>query len=223
MVDSIPETGIDLVRMASDDAGEPVKRKPLVGQAAAFLADPECWENYENDLLAEVEQMLRDWIEEMSKVPAWRATNAKRRKYTFSMIFQLVTGERYDQRKHANQIKTWTTLLRYYSSRVQKSGNIDGRFHSKTVYVISPARLKRPPYSIRLRIPWLIEHGYAIDKRTMENLNGDLCEPGHARNPRTEANMRKRSEEARKRYEKWSLSDDAKRARKEALRDPEPR
>lgn len=222
MVDSIPETGINLADMASEASREPIKRKPMVGQAAAFLADPDIWKNYESDLLVEVETMLRDWMTEMSKLPAWKTTNAKRRKYTFSMVFELVTGERYDQKKHANQIKAWTTLLRYYSSRVQKSGNINGRFYSKTVYMLSPARLKRPPYSIRLRIPWLIEHGYAIDKRTMENLNHDLCEPGHARNPRTEANMRQRSKEARRRYEKWSLSKEAKQRRKEALRTAEP-
>ena len=222
MVDSIPETGINLADMASEASRKPVERKPLVGQAAAFLADPDIWKNYENDLLAEVETMLRDWMTEMSKLSAWKTTNAKKRKYTFSMVFELVTGERYDQKKHANQIKTWTTLLRYYSSRVQKSGNINGRFYSKTVYMLSPARLKRPPYSIRLRIPWLIEHGYAIDKRTMENLNHDLCEPGHARNPRTEANMRQRSKEARQRYEQWSLSKEAKQRRKKAIRASEP-
>ena len=222
MVDSIPETGINLADMASEASKKPVERKPLVGQAAAFLADPDIWKNYENDLLAEVETMLRDWMTEMCKLPSWRGTNAKRRKYTFSMVFELVTGERYDQKKHANQIKTWTTLLRYYSSRVQKSGNINGRFYSKTVYMLSPARWKRPPYSIRLRIPWLIEHGHAIDKRTMENLNHDLCEPGHARNPRTEANMRQRSKEARQRYEQWSLSEEAKQRRKEAIRASEP-
>ena len=222
MVDSIPETGINLADMASEASRKPVERKPLVGQAAAFLADPDIWKNYESDLLAEVETMLRDWMTEMSKLSAWNTTNAKKRKYTFSMVFELVTGERYDQKKHANQIKTWTTLLRYYSSRVQKSGNINGRFYSKTVYMLSPARLKRPPYSIRLRIPWLIEHGHAIDKRTMENLNHDLCEPGHARNPRTEANMRQRSKEARQRYEQWSLSKEAKQRRKEAIRASEP-
>ena len=222
MVDSIPETGINLADMASEASRKPVERKPLVGQAAAFLADPDIWKNYESDLLAEVETMLRDWMTEMSKLSAWNTTNAKKRKYTFSMVFELVTGERYNQKKHANQIKTWTTLLRYYSSRVQKSGNINGRFYSKTVYMLSPARLKRPPYSIRLRIPWLIEHGHAIDKRTMENLNHDLCEPGHARNPRTEANMRQRSKEARQRYEQWSLSKEAKQRRKEAIRASEP-
>lgn len=223
MVDRIPEEGLDLQAMASEASSKPKEMKPLVGQAAAYLADEECWKNYENEMLADIEIALRSWMEEMSRLPAWKTTNAKRRKYTFSMVFELVTGEKYVQKKHANQIKAWTTLLKYYSSRVQKSGNINGKFYSKTVYMLSPARLKRPPYSIRLRIPWLAENGYAMDKRTMENLNGDLCQPGHARNPRTEANMRQRSKKARERYEQWSLSPDARRARKEALRDSEPR
>lgn len=217
MVDSIPEAGINLADMGSEASREKPERKPLVGQAAAYLADPDCWRNYESEELAEIETMLRDWMEEMSELPAWKNTNSKKRKYTFSMVFQLVTGEKYDQRKHAGQIRIWTTLLRYYSSRVQKSANINGRFYSKTTYVLSPSRLKRPPYSIRLRIPWLIEHGYAIEKRTMENVNADLLEPGHARNPRTEENMRKRSKEARRRYEQWSLSKEAREARKETL------
>lgn len=223
MVDSIPEEGLDLTKAATEASERPVQRKPLVGQAAAFLADPDLWRNYENDLLADVETALRSWMEKMSELPSWRTKNAKYRRYTFSMIFELVTGERYDQKKHANQIRTWTTLLRYYSSRVQKSGNINGRFYSKTVYVLSPKRLERPPYSIRLRIPWLVEHGYAIEKRTMVNPNSDLLEPGHARNPRTDENMRKRREEGRKRYEQWSLGEEAKRRRKKAVRAAEPR
>lgn len=223
MVDSIPEEGLDLLKTAAEASGKSIQRKPLVGQAAAFLADPDLWKNYENEKLAEIEEALRSWMEEMSQLPSWRTKNAKYRRYTFSMVFELVTGERYEQRRDASQIKAWTTLLRYYSSRVQKSGNIDGKFYSKTVYVLSPKRLERPPYSIRLRIPWLVEHGYAIDKRTMVNLNDDLVEPGHARNPRTEENMRKRREEGRKRYEKWSLSEEAKRRRAEAVRATEPR
>ena len=223
MVDSIPEEGLDLLKAATEASERSIQRKPLVGQAAAFLADPDLWKNYENEMLAEIEEALRSWMEEMSRLPSWRTTNAKCRRYTFSMDFELVTGERYDQRRHARQSRAWTTLLRYYSSRVQKSGSIDGKFHLKTVYVLSPKRLERPPYSIRLRIPWLVEHGYAIDKRTMVNLNDDLVEPGHARNPRTEENMRKRREEGRKRYEQWSLSEEAKRRRAEAVRAPEPR
>lgn len=200
MVDSIPEKGINL--LATDDEEEKVKiGKPLVGAAAAFLSDPELWKNYENEDLERAETALRNWIAEMRKVPKWNATNSKMRRYTFSMLFELVTGERYEQGKHARYIRMWTTLFRYYSSRVQKAANIDGKMYTKTVYVISPARLRRPPYSLRLRIPWLAEHGYRIDERTMRKVNLEAeLKPGHARNPRTEATMERRREEGRKRF-----------------------
>lgn len=199
-LDQLPEEGIDLLALNTRNQEMPTIKKPLTGQAAAFLSDPELWENYENEALAAAETALRDWITEMRKVPSWNATNSKKRRYTFSMLFELVTGEKYEQRKHAKWISMWRTLFRYYSSRVQKAGSLDGKMYSKTIYVISPQRLKRPPFSLRLRIPWLVEHGYAIDKRTMYGPNSELVKPGHARNPRTDANMERRREEARERY-----------------------
>lgn len=201
----IPEGGIPLTR-----DGEP-ERKPtrleVCAEAQAYLSDPEVWANYEDRFLAEAESILRSWMEEMCKVPKWRATSAKCRRYTFSMLFEILTGEPYDQKRHASQISTWTTLFRYYSSRVQKAGSINGKMYTKTIYVISPKRLKRPPYSIRLRIPWLVENGYAIDRRTMIGPNSDLVEPGHARNPRTEENMRLRRKKGRERYAKRAGED----------------
>lgn len=207
MVETIPPEGISLIEVKKENDALPAKRKPLVGAAAAWLADPDIWANYENDLLVEVEEMLRAWLEEMCKLPAWKTTNAKCRRYTFSMVFELVTGERYVQKKHMCQVHVWTTLLKYYSSRVQKSASINGKLYNKTVYNLSPKRFHtRPPYSVRLRIPWLIEHGYTINKDTMLGVSNDLIEPGHARNPRTEANMKKRREEGRKRYAETCLS-----------------
>ena len=166
----------------------------------AFLSDPEMWKNWEDVELAKAEEMLRDWIERMCEVPSWRSTRSKKRRYTFSMLFELVTGERYEQRKHARHIRMWTTLFRYYSSRIQNAASIDGKMYTKTIYVISPKRLERPPYSLRLRIPWLVEHGMAIDQRTMTNPQSDVLRPGHARNPRTEESMRRRHEEMKRRY-----------------------
>lgn len=194
----IPKEGIRL-------GGEPVV--PNLGpgmdippRAMAFLSDPQMWRNWEDVELAKAEEMLRDWIERMCEIPSWRSTRSKKRRYTFSMLFELVTGERYEQRKHAKYIRTWTTLFRYYSSRIQNAASIDGKMYSKTIYVISPKRLERPPYSLRLRIPWLVEHGMAIDQRTMTNPQSDVLRPGHARNPRTEESMRRRREEMRRRY-----------------------
>lgn len=200
MEDSIPAEGLDLTGRTSETE-YPERLNPLTAQAVSYLSDPELWENYEDRELAESEQLLRNWIEDMKKVPRWARTNSKARKYTFSMLFELVTGKRYEQKKHACKIRMWSVLFRYYSSRIQKSGYINGKFYSKTVYIISPSRLRKPPYSLRLRIPWLIEHGVTIDRRTM---TGQIKEadlrPGHARNPRTEENMRKRHEEGLRRY-----------------------
>ena len=76
MVDSIPEEGLDLIKAATEANERSMQRKPLVGQAAAFLADPDLWKNYENEMLAEIEEALRSWMEEMSRLPSWRTTNA---------------------------------------------------------------------------------------------------------------------------------------------------
>lgn len=204
MENEIPEEGILLTDTGPADSKRGEYR-PFTGLLASYLSDPDVWANYEDKELAEAEEALRDWIEEMCKIPSWRATNSKRRKYTFSMLFELVTGDKYDQKKHASQVRMWVTLFRYYSSRIQKAGNINGKMYTKTVYLISPSRLKKPPYSLRLRVPWLVEHDMAIDARTIYGPMKDSLKPGHARNPRTEENMRKRREMGRKRYEQWSL------------------
>lgn len=194
----IPEEGIRLGgEPETPDLGPGMDIPP---RAMAFLSDPGMWKNWEDVELAKAEEMLRDWIERMCEIPSWRSTRSKKRRYTFSMLFELITGERYEQRKHAKYIRTWTTLFRYYSSRIQNAASIDGKMYAKTIYVISPKRLERPPYSLRLRIPWLVEHGMAIDQRTMTNPQSDVLRPGHARNPRTEESMRRRREEMRRRY-----------------------
>lgn len=195
-MEGIPEGGIRL----GDDLSYQPDKYAMVGAQAAFLSDPELWENWEDDYLFEAERLIRGWMTEMSKDPRWKKTNAKMRRYTFSMVFQLITGQRYDCKRHAKYIHAWTTVLKYYSSRVQKSGNINGKFHSKTVYVLSPNRLKRPPLSLRLRFEWLSERGVKPTRANMLNPSEEILEPGHARNPRTDENMRRRSEEARARY-----------------------
>lgn len=205
MVDSIPDEGFDL--LAGGEERKKTEMKPITGQIAAMLGDPKVWENYENHELADAEEALRSWIEEMSRLPKWRTTNAKCRRYTFSMLFELVTGEKYVHSRHAGKTRMWANLFRYYSSRVQKSASINGKQYNKTVYVISPQRLKKPPFSVRLRIPWLAEHDIAIDARTIYGPLNDDIKPGHARNPRTEENMRRRREEGRKRYERRNDGD----------------
>lgn len=198
MVDSIPEKGISLTAIAEKRAEEPLKRSPVNHTAAVYLNSKEAWKNYEDVRLAEMETQIREWIAKMAENKTWNRSYRKRR-YTFSMLFELLTGEKYDQKKHAKYTHALSDLFAYYSSRIQKSASINGKQYNKKIYCISPRRLERMPYSLRLRIPWLIEHGVTIDARTMKP-NPDPLEPGHARNPRTEANMERRREEARERY-----------------------
>lgn len=197
MIDEIPETGIAL----GDDLSSKGERSGIEdGYQAAFLADPELWANWEDQRLYDAEVAIRGWIERMSENPKWARTNARCRRYTFSMVFELITGEKYDQKRHMKYVHTWTMVLSYYSSRVQKGGSINGRPYTKTIYNLSPKRLSRPPLSLRLRFEWLAERGVKPTEANMHNPQNDLLRPGHARNPRTDERMRQRREEARARY-----------------------
>lgn len=198
MLEEIPEGGI---RLGEDRPEElPDNGKMITGEVAVWLSDPEVWKNYEDDRLYQADKRFREWVAEMLENPRWRSPNTKARKYTFSKLFYLVTGEEYEQSRHKMWVYPFTKVFRNYSTRIQKAGTVDGKFRSKTIYVISSAALKRAPISIRLRIPWLMEHGIALDERTMKNPDRKLLRPGHATNPRTDENMRRRSEEAKRRY-----------------------
>lgn len=197
MIDEIPEAGIAL----GDDLSSKGERSGIEdGYQAAFLADPELWANWEDQRLYDAEVAIRGWMERMSENPKWARTNAKCRRYTFSMVFELITGERYDQKRHMRYVHAWTMVLSYYSSRVQKGGSINGRPYTKTIYNLSPKRLSRPPLSLRLRFEWLAERGVKPTEANMRNPQNDILRPGHARNPRTDERMRQRREEARARY-----------------------
>lgn len=197
MVDSIPEEGIPL----TGEVELPEIGNPIVGRLAAFLSDPELFDMYEDEQIAVAERALRSWIEEMAKTPEWRRSNSKMRKYRYSTLIRLVTGRPYDQKRDGKWQRMWTTLFKYYSSRVQKSGSeADGKWSGKTIYVISPKRLQRPPYSLRLRVEWLKENGVELNSRNMYGPQRDLIDVGHARNPRTERNMQERCRKAREAY-----------------------
>lgn len=177
----------------------PAKLEATVDQITPYLADPAVWKNYEDDDLYRADSLVRDWIAKMSESSGWRHKRLRRR-YTFSQLWKLIYGYDYDQKKHAKKLRMHVNLFNYYSSRVQKSAMIEGKLVTKTVYTISPGRLRKPPYSLRLRIEWMQEKGMQIDQRAFRDPRKELIRAGRARNPRTDANMRKRSEEARKRY-----------------------
>ena len=163
-----------------------------------YLASADRWEQYNNPVVYEIDSLVRQWIETMSKSKAWSRTTSMRR-YTMSMVFEQIYGRKYDCSKDAKIVKPLTTILAYYSTKIQKSGSINNKVYTKTIYTISPSRLRKPPYSLKLRLEWLEERGELPTWRGMALPKEDL-KPGHARNPKTEANMERRREAGRARY-----------------------
>ena len=180
-----------------DRPGKPEKPKLADPGLAHWLGDSERWRQYTDDRVYEVDSLVRQWLGEMSKNVKWRTTT-RLRKYTMAMVFEQIYGRPYDHSRDAKMQIVLPRVLAYYSTKVQKAGSIGGKFTSKTVYTVSPGRLKKPPYSLRLRVEWLAERGEVPGPKNM-CLPKDL-KPGHARNPRTNANMERRSREAKDRY-----------------------
>lgn len=163
-----------------------------------YLGEPDRWEQYTDAMTYEMDSMIREWIATMCKVPSWKRSYRNRR-YTMSMVIEQVYGRPYDQAKDQKRVMRLSRILAYYSTRVQNGGSINGKSYAKTIYTISPNRLNKPPYSLKLRLEWLAERGEVPTHRNMALPKDDL-KPGHARNPRTEKNMEKRREQARQRY-----------------------
>ncbi len=173
------------------------KRSTIPYEAMPWLNDPEMMAKYEDPYIYDMEVKLREWIAEMSKISAWK-NNIKARRYTFGMLWKLVYGEDYDQKKHAKHIRRGINLFSHYSSRVQKAGSFNGKTRFKTTYVISPKRADCRPYGLKLRVEWLLENGYQLRADNMGE--PERLMPGHARSPRTEANMERRREVGREKY-----------------------
>lgn len=171
-------------------------------RATNYLEGPGKWDNYSDDVLYECERLLRDFLETKLDESHWKQQNPKYRKYTVGMMFGVLYGREYNQTRSYDQVRArrLVKLMGYYSTRKQKEGSILGKYYRKTVYTLSLRRYKRlPPYSLRLRIPWLEEQGRMPTWHNMQ-LPKDNLETGHARNKKTDENMRRRREQARERY-----------------------
>ncbi len=173
------------------------KRSPIPYEAMPWLNDPEMMAKYEDPYIYDMEVALRNWIKEMSQIKKWK-NDVRSRRYTFGMLWKLVYGEEYDQKKHAKHIRRGINLFSHYSSRVQKAGTFNGKTKFKTTYVIAPARADCRPYGLKLRVEWLIENGYKLRADNMRD--PDRLMPGHARCPKTERNMERRREVGRELY-----------------------
>ena len=134
----------------------------------------------------------------MCKLPKWKHSY-KMRRYTMKMVYEQIYNKTWTPEVGGKIAYRMSKILAYYSSRMQKAGSINGKNYSKTIYTIAPSRLKKPPYSLRLRLEWLAEQKLLPTYENMA-LPKDILKQGHARNPKTEENMRKRSEAAKRVY-----------------------
>jgi len=167
--------------------------------AVPYLRTDEQWKNYYDQDTYELEQMLRSFIEYNIEEGCWRKTGKKYnnlRRYTMPMMFELLYGRKYEKKDFGLGYRL-SRLMRHYSGRIQKEGSVRGRKVHHYIYSLSPTRYKKAmPYSLRLRIEWLLEQGRTPNMHNMYEYADDL-QPGHARNPRTDYNMALRREQGR--------------------------
>ncbi len=178
---------------------------PTGPDVPGYLNGPGKWENYSDPILYELESLLRKWLESKTEDKDWAAKGAKgirARKHTTSMVYMCLYGKPWDPKDKDCQVRMrrLPRLLAYYSTRIQKEGIVNGKKVTKSIYHLSLKRYKNvPPYCLKLRIEWLRKHGKMPVGQNMQLPKDDL-KAGHARNPKTNENMRNRRERARQRY-----------------------
>lgn len=170
--------------------------------AVPFIAGEKEWENYTDDIVYETDKAMREWIETMRQDTTW-SRSQKSRRYRFSQLFRILFHKEWDNKQYGKYMLRISKVFAYYSSRLTTTSKDDtGKWGSKTGYVISPSRLKQPPYSLKLRLEWLAQQGKIPTAQNMK-LPKDNLEIGHARNPKTEANMERRRQQKRDRYNEY--------------------
>lgn len=168
--------------------------------ATGYLALPGRWENYSDDILYDIEKRLRAFLKSKEGDPHWKWARTTYRKFTVGMMFEVLYGRKWDPSRDGKYAHRMSRVMSYYSTKIQKEGAIRGKKMTKTIYTLSLSRFHRiPPYSLKLRIEWLEDQGQLPSVGNMR-LPCDSLQSGHARNPRTDENMRRRSEQARERY-----------------------
>ncbi len=171
------------------------------------------WDNYANRFVYECDKFLRSYIERHSE--EWsKPGNKMKQRYTFAMAFKVMFGREYDGRKDAWCYNQLDRVLRYYSVTVVKGSTVwdDAINHKRavkkaTVYTLAPSRLKKQPYSLRLRIEEMVANGEMPNYRKLR-VPKDNLPTGHSRNPKTEEVKNKR----RKARAQWwnEMSDEDK-------------
>lgn len=156
--------------------------------ALPILTTPERWENYSNPLIYETDKRMREWMESMRSV--WTNRNAKDRRYSRKDLVEILGLESAIKNAHDNKIVS--RIFAYYSSKITERTSINGK-KVKKAYTLSFKRLKLKPYSLKLRLEELEGEGHWAHF----TLPKDDLEVGHARNPRTEANIERRKQRGR--------------------------
>lgn len=161
------------------------------------------WENYSDNVIYELEALLRKWFEEKVNSEQWK--NDKRgyyRRFTCGMMYEQLYGHPadMDSKDDRTKLRRLPKLLAYYSTKIQKEGSIRGKKLTKTIYTLSPRLYKtRPPYNLKLRLEWLADRGELPCWQNMKLPKDDL-KAGQARNKKTNENMRLRRERAKQKY-----------------------
>jgi len=233
-----------------EEPKQPLKVNKDPNMSTNYLEGEGKWENYSDQKLYEIESLLRAFLQDKKENDYKWMHHSKWRKYTLTMMFEVLYGRKWDQKEDgAGILYKLSKIMGHYSTRILKSGTtIRGKMYKKKVFILSANRLDTPPYSLRLRLEWLADRGELPCWQNMR-LPKDL-EPGHARNPKVEAKMQERSKKGyavwreqqnganrvrkSERKEKWiwdayqgkrvpesELSDAARQARQEALREAE--
>ena len=183
--------------ISEEDVNSYSNKGKLFGDDLPFylLTTPEEWNNFNDDDAVDFERRLRAFLKYMSEHPKYRGAQARR--FSYSQIYQRLYGVE-PHAPNSWRHNTFREIVSYYSSRKMGDTTIKGKRH-KRIYVLSYSRLKKRPWCLRLRMEWYREHGEEIEPGMLRLIHKKL-EWGHARNPRTDANMEARREQARQRY-----------------------
>lgn len=207
----MPRNYIDLLANGGfrlDDDRDITRRiresKPKDEARVPYMTSADQWENYNDTITCEAERKFREWAKTKLDDKQWCGNgkpNQRLRRYTFGQLWEICFGFPFDSKTDMAAFFKVSKVFAHYSSKLMKGGhNIQKAKRTKhTVYCLSVTRIRKaPPFCLKLRVAWLAEQGRIPNVHNMQVY--PTLEAGHARNPRTEANMRKRSDAAKKRH-----------------------
>jgi hypothetical protein len=168
------------------------------------ILEDDAWDQYCDKALYQLEKALRAFIADAELNPDWKKNHYNRR-FRAGQMFTALFNRQATTKDNAYTQKLHK-LMAYYSTRIQKSAhdNQRGMTIRQPHYTLSVNALKKPPYGLKLRSEWLIERGEMPRKGNMKPIPDEkLLKPGHSTNPKTDANMQRRSRLAKDKYNEY--------------------